>query len=157
MKLEKYVSRFNLLGPLEHAGLFKYPVANASAIRRGYCVGFSSGYAAEITSTQGVAFAGIAASANTAAEASADGAVDVLVIPPLMCHRFSVAVAATDLITLSQVGDIYDLEAANTLDENDAITLGFGFRIDAIDVSAEAIAVETFGFAIGHFEYVAAS
>lgn len=157
MKLERYFDRFHLIGALSDVGLLYYPVKIASAIRLGYAVGFTSGYANEITSIQAVPFAGIAATANTAAEAVADGTVSVGVIPPLPQHRFAVPVEATDLITLAQVGDIYDLQAAYSIDENDAITLGYGFRIDAIDVSTEAIAAETYGFAIGHFEYIAAS
>ena len=157
MKLERYFSYFRLIGPLDYAGIVKYPVAIASAIRRGYAVGFTSGYAQEITTTQAVAFAGIAAQANTAAQAVADGTIDTFVIPPLQCHRFQVPVEATDLIALAQVGEIYDLQSANSIDENDSVTLGFGFRIEAIDVSTEAVAVNTYGFAIGHFEYVAAS
>lgn len=158
MKLERYFSRFHLLSDLDPSGLRYYPVANASAIRVGYMVGNSSGYAAEITTTQETAIPfGIAMTANTAAEASSDGAVTVGVIPLLEKYRWSVPVAATDLITLAQVGLIYDLEAANNIDEGDAITYGYGFRVDAIDVSAEAIAVSTYGFAIGHFQYIAAS
>ena len=157
MKLERYFDRFHLVGKLSDAGLLYYPVAIASAIRVGYAVGLTSGYAAEITTTQAVQFCGIAATAVTAAEAVANGTMDIGVIPPYMFHRFAVPVEATDLITLAQVGDIYDLQSANTLDENDAITLGFGFRVTAIDVSTEAVAVNTYGFAIGHFEYVAAS
>ena len=157
MKLERYFARFHLIGPLDPSGLLYYPVGSGQLIRRGYAIGFSSGYALEITTTQAVAFAGIAATANTAAEASADGVVNVGVIPPLPHHRFSVPVEATDLIALAQVGEIYDLQAANTIDENDSITLGYGFRVDAIDVSTEAVAVNTYGYAIGHFELVAAS
>ena len=100
---------------------------------------------------------GIAATANTAAEATADGAVTVGVIPLLPQYRFSVPVEAADLITQAQIGLIYDLQSANSIDEADAITFGYGFRVDAIDVSAEAIVANTYGFAIGHFQYIAAS
>jgi hypothetical protein len=158
MKLERYFNRFHLISALDPSGLIYFPVANASAIRIGYMVGNSSGYAAEITSTQETAIPfGIAATANSAAEAAGAGAVSVGVIPLLPQYRFAVPVGATDLITQAQVGLIYDLQAANNIDEGDAITFGYGFRVDAIDVSAEAIAANTFGFAIGHFQYIAAS
>lgn len=158
MKLERYFNRFHLISALScYPGLVYYPVANGQAIRLGYAVGFSSGYAQEITTTQAVAVAGIAATANTAAEASAAGAVNVGVIPLLPGHRFAVPVEANALITQAAVGSIVDLQSANSIDIADAITLGFGFRIEAIDVSAEAIDANTYGFAIGHFEYVAAS
>lgn len=158
MKLERYFSRFHLISALNEQGLIYYPVANGAAIRLGYAVGFSSGYAAEITSIQAAQQAGIAATANTAAEASAAGAVTVGCIPLLSsAHRFSVPVEANALVTQAAVGTIVDLQSANTIDINDAVTLGFGFHIDAIDVSAPAIAANAYGFAIGHFKYVAAS
>lgn len=157
MKLERYFNYFHLLSPLDCSGLRTFPVANAQAIRRGYMVGFSSGYALEITSVQDAVVAGVAATANTAAEASSDGAVTVSVIPILPQHRFAVPVEATDLITVAQVGALYDLQSANSIDEADTVTLGYGFRVEAIDVSTEAIDANTFGFAIGHFEYKAAS
>jgi len=157
MKLERYFDRFHLISALDCTGFMPYPVAASAQIRRGYAVGFTSGYLNEITTIQNVAFAGIAASANTAAEAASAGDVTCLVIPPYPRHRFSVPVEATDLITVAQVAAIYDLQSANSIDENDAITLGYGFRVDAIDVSTEAVAANTYGYAIGHFEYIAAS
>jgi len=160
MKLERYFNRFHLISALNVQGLIYYPVANGQAIRLGYAVGFSSGYAQEITTIQAVAQAGIAATANTAAEASSAGAVTVGCIPVgsgIGTHRFAVPVEANALITQAAVGTIVDLQSANTIDISDAVTLGYGFRIDAIDVSPEAIDANAYGFAIGHFEYVAAS
>lgn len=157
MKLERYFSRFHLISALASQGLIYYPVKSGQAIRLGYAVGFSGGYAQEITSIQGVAFAGIAATANTAAEASADGAVYVGVIPPLPQHRFAVPVEQNAVIAQTDVGGINDLQSAYSIDINDDITLGIGFRIDDFDASAEAVDANTNGFAIGHFEYVAAS
>lgn len=162
MKLERYFNKFRLIGSLnEVAGIRYFPVANASAIRSGYMVGQNgSGYWAEITSLQGVSSCGIAVTANTATEADGDGTVEVGVIPidsGSSGMQFAVPVEATDLITVAQVGLIYDLQSAYSIDENDAVTLGLGFRVDAIDVSDEAIDANTYGFAIGHFEYIAAS
>lgn len=157
MKLGRYFNRFHLISALNPQGLMYFPVANGQAIRLGYMVGFSSGYAQEITTIQGVQIAGIAATANTAAEASSAGAVKVGVIPLTRDHRFSVPVEANALITQAIVGTIIDLQSANTVDVSDAITLGYGFRVDDIDVSTPAKAANAYGFAIGHFEYVAAS
>jgi hypothetical protein len=162
MKLERYFNKFRLISAQDPiAGVKYYPVAIGSLIRAGYMVGQNgSGYWAEITTLQGVISCGIAVTANTAAEAVANGTVNVGVIPinsGSASLQFAVPVAATDLITLAQVGLLYDLQAANNIDENDAITYGLGFRVDAIDVSAEAIVANTFGFAIGHFEFIAAN
>jgi len=162
MKLERYFNKFRLISAQDPiAGVKYYPVAISSRIRSGYMVGQNgSGYWAEITSLQGVISAGIAVTENTAAEAVANGTVNVGVIPinSGSSHlQFAVPVEATDLITVAQVGLLYDLQSANSIDEADAITYGLGFRVDAIDVSAEAIVANTFGFAIGHFEYISAA
>lgn len=162
MKLERYFNKFRLISELRTPPGIQYrPVAINSAIRAGYVVGQNgSGYWAEITTLQGVISAGIAVTDNTAAEAVANGTVNVGIIPidsGASGMQFAVPVEATDLITLAQVGLIYDLQSANSIDEADAVAYGLGFRVDAIDVSAEAIVANTFGFAIGHFEFIAAS
>lgn len=157
MKLARYFDRFHLISALDTNGLRTYPVKSGALITRGDVLKLTSGYAERATTLQGVEILGVAETANTAAEASADGAVTVSVIPLNMKHQFAVPVAATQLITLAKVGDIYDLQNSNDIDEGDAVTLGYGFRVDAIDVSTEAIAANAYGFAIGHFEYVAAS
>ena len=158
MKLERYFSRFHLISALScEPGIIYFPVANGQAIRLGYVVGFSAGYAQEITSIQDAVIAGIAATANTAAEASSAGAVSVGVIPIKQGHRFSVPVEANALVTQAAVGTLIDLQSANTVDISDTVTLGYGFRVEAIDVSSKAIAANAYGFVIGHFEYKAAS
>jgi hypothetical protein len=157
MKLERYFNRFHLISELSRSGVRPFLVANGQAIDIGHVIGFSSGYAQKITSLQGAQVAGVALNANTAAEASAAGVMTALCIPILPQHIFAVPVEANALITQAAVGTIVDLQSANTIDIADAITLGYGFRIDAIDVSAEAIDANAYGFAIGHFEYVAAS
>lgn len=158
MKLERYFDYFHLLSALDTNGLRTYPVANGVAISKGDVVILTSGYANPATTLQGdVHVVGVAVTTNTAAEASANGAVNVQVVPLNEKHQFAVPVNATDLITLAQVGLLYDIQNADDIDEGDAVTLGWGFRVDAIDVSAEAIAANAFGFAIGHFEYIAAS
>lgn len=157
MKLERYFNGFHLLSALDESGLIYKGVKQSQAITRGRVVGYSSGYVQQVTSLQGAALAGIAAKSNTAGEASADGAIDCGLIPLLSKHRFSVPVEANALITVAAIGTIIDLQSANTVDISDLVTLGYGFHVDDIDVSDEAVDANTYGFAIGHFEYVAAS
>lgn len=157
MKLERYFNRFHLLSALSQQGNRPFLVKSGQQIRLGYAIGFNAGYVQEITTIQDVQWAGISANANTAAEASADGVVTAMVIPLSSLHTFAVPVEQNALITQAAVGTIVDLQSANTIDINDAVTRGWGFRIDAIDVSDEAIDANAYGFAIGHFEYVAAS
>jgi len=65
--------------------------------------------------------------------------------------RFAVAVEATALIVQADVGNVIDLQSVNTVDEADLVTDAPGFRVEEIDVSAEAVAVNTYGYAIGRF------
>lgn len=156
----KYAKSFQLIGPLDPSGIIEIPVANGQAVNRGYAVGWSSGYCQQITSLQesgAKVVAGIAQSTNTAGEASSAGALNVQVLPVHRQHRFRVPVEANALVTQAAVGTIVDLQSAWSVDIGDLVTLGLGFVIDAIDVSAEAIAANTYGFVIGHFDYVAAS
>lgn len=68
--------------------------------------------------------------------------------------QYSVPVAANAVITRDAIGSIVDLEANDDIDISDTVTEGIGFRIDDIDISAAAIAANTYGYAIGHFEVV---
>lgn len=156
----KYAQGFQLMNALETGGYIEVPVANGAAVRRGYAVGWSSGYCQEITSlTESGAkiICGIAQSTNTAGEASSAGILNVQVLPVHRHYRFRVPVEANALITQAAVGTIVDLQSANTIDIGDLVTIGRGFVIDAIDVSAEAIDANTYGYAIGHFDDVYAS
>lgn len=152
-----YRDGFHLIDQLEASGLRYYPVGSANLVDIGDVCGHASGYVVTLTQlTVASSFLGVAHTANTAAEASADGVLDVGICPPLPQYRFIVPVEATDLITLAQVGIIYDVESNHGIDEADTPTTYWGLFVDAIDVSTEAVAAETFGYAIGHFVYLAA-
>jgi hypothetical protein len=68
------------------------------------------------------------------------------------CTQYIVPVAANAVITRTVIGTIIDLEANDDVDVSDAVTTGIGFRVDDFDASAAAVAVNTYGYAIGHFE-----
>jgi hypothetical protein len=63
-------------------------------------------------------------------------------------------VAANALITRDAIGSIVDLENNDDIDISDTVSEGIGFRIDGIDVCTDAVAANTYGYAIGHFEVV---
>ena len=65
--------------------------------------------------------------------------------------RFIVAVEATALVAQADVGNLVDLQSVNTVDEADIVSANPGFRIEEIDVSADAIAANTYGFVVGRF------
>ena len=68
--------------------------------------------------------------------------------------QYSVPVAANAKIARDAIGELVNLENNDDIDISDTESEGIAFRIDDIDVSAEAIAVNSYGYAIGHFEVV---
>lgn len=66
--------------------------------------------------------------------------------------QYSVPVAANAVITRDAIGSCVDLENNDDIDISDTNSEGIVFRIDDIDISADAIAANTYGYAIGHFE-----
>ncbi len=69
--------------------------------------------------------------------------------------QYSVPVAANAVITRDAIGSCINLENNDDIDISDVETEGIVFRIDDIDISAEAILANTYGYAIGHFEVIA--
>lgn len=143
---------FTLLNKLDEGGLRRYPCDTDNIAKGDALHDDGSGYATNATTAFANTFLGIAAHAqNNSAGSSGD--LYVLVIPPLEKYQFIVPVEANALITQTAVGLIVDLESVNTVDISDNTGAGNakGFFIDEIDVSTEAIAVTTYGYAIGHF------
>lgn len=68
--------------------------------------------------------------------------------------KYIVPVAANAEIAQTAIGSWVNLQANDDIDISDLITTGLGFNIDAIDISADAIVANTYGYAIGHFGLV---
>ncbi len=155
----QYWNGFQLLSELDDSGLRYYPTKIATLITQYGATIFTGGYLDIATTIQGVVTPGILVTPGiTVAASVANGTLTGAVIPIVNSEfRWMVPVEQNAKITQAAVGTLCDLQSANTIDISDAVTLGYGFMIEAIDVSAAAIAANAFGFAIGHFEYVAAS
>lgn len=155
----RYVPGFRLLN--EFCKKRKYGVGSAVAIARGDALILTSGYLALGTTFQLGAdpkFVGIANEENTAAEASANDVFKVEVIPALPEYDFMVPEEDNVLVLATDVGETIDLQSEDGVDNSDQVTLGLGFFVDAIDISSAALAASSnLGFAIGHFEFAAAS
>jgi hypothetical protein len=152
----RYVPGFRLLN--EYSKKRKYPIGNGVAVAIGDLLILTSGYIALGTTLQGILPAGVANYDCTAAEATSNGAFNVEVIPCLQEYDFIVPCEATGAIAQTDVASLFDLQSEDGIDEADSVTLGMGFFVDAIDISTAALAASsTYGFAIGHFEYIAAS
>lgn len=151
----KYVPGFRLLN--EYCKKRKYPIGSGVAVAFGDLLILTSGYIALGTTLQGVIPAGVANFNCTAAEASGNGVFDVEVIPCLKEYDFIVPCEDDAIAAVTDVGTLRDLQSEDGIDNGDTVTLGLAFMIDAIDISTAAVASATYGYAIGHFEYVAAS
>jgi hypothetical protein len=123
------------------------PVAATTTITRGQAVFSSSGYAAGGTAFSTL-FLGISLETvdNSAGEA---GDKYVLVAPVDTNAQYIVPVEANAVITQAIVGLRIDLEAAGTVDVSDTTVTGYGFLVEGFDASTEAVAANTFGYAIG--------
>lgn len=152
MKLSHYQTNgFYLLTPIGPAGLRSYPAAAVNIVKGDYVIP-SSGYATNTATAFQIDVFGIAAE-NCDNSGGASGDLSCLVIPLLSHLQFSVPVNTNALIARSHVGDAYDLQANDDIDISDtAIVAGaLGFFVDDFDASAEAVAANTYGYAIGHF------
>lgn len=155
----KYVPGFRLLN--EMAKTRKYANTTGVAYAIGDAVISTSGYLALATTLQLGAtplFRGIVNQASTAAAntAAGTGGLFTEVIVPMFEYDFMVP-DEDNLLQLSDVGTLADLQSEDGIDNSDAVALGLGFSIDRIDVSSAAVAANTYGYAIGHFEFAAAS
>ena len=146
---KSYGVGFRIVSQLETSGLRWYSPTGALDIQVGDALVITSGLLALATADIGITFAGIAYSENTAAQSTAGA--KVAVIPPLQHYQFKVKVGSEDLITTGQIGLTYDIDSEISIDENDTTWSVWGFFVDEIDVSAEAIDANTYGYAVGHF------
>lgn len=151
----RYVDGFQLLTTIHPSGLTYLDVGISVAIARGDALVLASGYATLATTLQAKSV-WIAAGQNTAAAAVANGTIDVACIPIVQSYRWMVK-DEDNILQQSDIGVVVDLQSEDGIDNSDAVTLGYGFMIDDIDISSGAVAANAFGYAIGHFEYVAAS
>jgi len=138
---------FYLISKLDESGVIAFTAAAVTILKGDALHTDGAGAVTNATTPFASTFVGIAN------EPIASGKVG-LVIPPLRKYRFVVPVAADALITTTAIGTICDLEAVNNLDISDTIgaTESLGFFIEDIDVSTAAVAANTYGYAIGHFQ-----
>jgi hypothetical protein len=158
MKLTSYQARgFRCLDNIAPQGLISLAVAAVDIKKGDYLYDDTNGYATNAGITEGSLVAyGIAAEDCSNAGGSS-GDLSVLVIPILSGARFSVPVSTTGLITRSHIGAAIELANAYSVDSSDATvpTGGIALFVEDIDVSAEAIDANAYGYAIGRFRVFA--
>jgi hypothetical protein len=129
----------------------EYPMAASQVIARGEVVYLTSGFA-DTASSLTNAVVGVAAAAVTEATA-ANGGANIPVTPLNDNIQFRAPVKSSVLITTAARGTVVDIDSTGKgVDLTDTtISSGYGFHIDEIDASADAVAANTYGFAIGRF------
>lgn len=156
IKRARYMDGFQPLTDLSKVDTVLLPVGSAVAIAKGDCVTISSGYLALATAitTAGKPNVYIALDENTAAEASSNGAVSCRCIPvnnPNVTYSVPVTTNAV-LAQATHVGNIYGLDGSEDgISVASALSADIGFMVEQIDISTEAVAVNTYGYAIGRF------
>jgi len=156
MKLSTYqASGWRLLDKIGEGGLRSFPAAAVAITKGQILTDDTNGYVTNTATDFGASnlLAGVAAEpCDNSAGSSGD--LSVLVIPPLPNYQFSVPVDNA-LIARTSVGTYADIGTANgKISTADVPTEGWGFKIDDIDVSAEALDGNAYGYAIGHFEMI---
>jgi len=154
MKLSHYQAEgFYLISQLQAGGLMKCKLSTPAAINKGDALcDDGSGYVTDAGADLAATFVGIAAESTTVAGAQ----TEIMVIPPLYFNKFAVP-CDTTVIAQTDVRELVDLGADSShVNPGDTITTGWVFVVEDIDISAEALAADTQGYAIGHFEMRAA-
>jgi len=127
------------------------PAAIVNIVKGDFLHDNGAGYATNATVAFNILTALGVAAADCDNSAGTVGAKNVEVYPIDELTQYLVPIAANALITQTVVGTIIDLEANDDLDISDTVGGGLGFFVDEIDAGTEAVAANTYGYAIGHF------
>ena len=131
--------------------------AAAVDIKKGdYLIDDTNGYATNTATEASLLFYGIAAEPVDNSSGSA-GDKSVLVIPYDPRLRFSVPVGAGAVISQTYVGIANDLNTAYNVNDSDSTipTGAIAIWVEDFDACTEAVAANTYGYAIGRFRVFA--
>jgi len=143
-----YPSGFALIGQMAVHGCYDMS-QGATDVDRGDVLYEVDGYADSGSSAFSNATLGVAAHDYDNSGGS-DGDHTMKIIP-FLSHLIWVApIGNAALITRDAIGHVVDLHNDRTLDLADEAVEGYGFKIHSMDVSTEAVAANTYGYAIGH-------
>jgi len=145
------VSRYHATGfyPLGEPPARRKRIAATVEIARGDILhDNTAGYATNATTTFDASCYGVAAAALDNSPAVSGAEVEYY---PLDTETQYIVAVGDNLIATTDVSLVVNLNSTCNTINGTAITEGIGFFIDEIDVSADAIIANTYGFAIGHF------
>jgi len=113
-----------------------------------------SGYLTNVGTAFAATFLGISAEDSDNSGGS-DGDLNCAYTPALASQMYWVKAATTTLVAATHIGLTVDLDANDSIDPGDTTCLYYGFKIVKVDVSANAVAANTQGFAKGYFVHTA--
>lgn len=142
---------FQLLNTLCSANGLQYGDAAAVNITKGQALfDNGSGFVTNVGTAFAATFLGISAD-DVDNSGGAAGDLKVGIIPPLPEQRFMVKNESATVAAQTDAGEIIDLESNDGVDVTDTTVTAWGFHVEEVDISSEAIAANAGGFVIGHF------
>lgn len=151
MNSKSYITKgFQLLSTLDLGGMVPMPQA-AVAIDKGDALfDDTNGYITNVGTAFAATFFGIAGH-DSDNSAGAAGDKTLLCVPALTHYKWRVKNTSATVAAQTDVGEIIDLEANDAVDVTDTTVTAWGFRVDEIDISTDAIAANAGGFVKGSF------
>ena len=124
----------------------------AVAIDKGDCIfDNGAGYATNVGTAFAATFRGIA-HVTKDNSAGSDGDETIAIIPAAADVQYWVKNGSATLAAQTDVGELIDLFANDSVDVTDVTLVEWGFLVDDVDISTLAVAANTNGFILGRFQ-----
>lgn len=127
--------------------------AGVTVVKGDTMIDNGSGYATNTAVLFADTILGVAAASVDDSGGVVAGAKNVEIYPLDDKTLYIVPVGSADVIDRGDIGVYADLETNDDIDIIDYVVEGLGFFIEDIDISDEAIAANTAGYAIGRFRF----
>lgn len=145
-----FTGGFRLDGPIENGDIVYMPQAAVKVTKGQVAFDDGSGFTTNVGTAFAATFQGVygADSDNSAGIA---GALSAMIIKPNSKNLFWVPNGVATVAAATDRGEIIDLHSNSTVDVTDNTVVAWGFVVDEIDISAEALANNAGGFVKGRF------
>lgn len=135
---------------LSEIGIIYLEQANVAIDKGDAIFDDGSGYATNVGTAFAATFRGIA-HVTKDNSGGADGDTTIAIIPAAADVQYWVK-DSVQLLAQTAVGSLVDLGDNDSIDSSDTSLVEWGFLIDDVDISTNAIAANTQGFALGRFQ-----
>ena len=147
-----YFGGFRLDGPVQPGDVSPMPAAAVNIRKGDFIIDNGAGYVTNASVTAVAAGTGFVAIEDCDNSGGSNGTLSVLCIPVnLAKNKWWVPNESATVAAQTDVGEVVDLESEDGIDVTDTTTTGYGFAIEEIDISAEAIVASAGGFVKGRF------